>query len=44
MIRHKNLNLSNQALNDATSGQMGEEPRAEPLPNPLPDSGQSIQD
>jgi hypothetical protein len=33
-----------QALNDATSGQMGEEPRPDPLPDPTPDSNQSIED
>lgn len=33
-----------QALNDATSGQMGEEPRPDPLPDPLSDSNQSIED
>ena len=33
-----------QALNDATSGQMGEEPRPDPLPDPLPDSDQGIEE
>jgi hypothetical protein len=33
-----------EALNDATSGQMGEEPTPDFLPEPLPDSNQSIED
>jgi hypothetical protein len=39
--KKKTLNRD-QALNDATSGQMGEEPRPDPLPDPLSDSNQSI--
>ncbi len=43
-IEKKNPLKRDQALNDATSGQMGEEPRLEPLPDPLPDSDQSLED
>jgi hypothetical protein len=42
--RKKNPLKRDQALNDATSGQMGEEPRPDPFPDPLPDSNQSIED
>jgi hypothetical protein len=37
-VEKKNPPKRGQALNDATSGQMGEEPRAEPTPKPLTDS------
>ena len=38
-VEKKNpLKKRDQALNDATSGQMGEEPRSEPKPQPLSDS------
>jgi hypothetical protein len=40
----KNPLKRDQALNDATTGQMGEEPRPDPSPNPLPDSDQNIED
>ncbi len=43
-IEKKNPFKRDQALNDATSGQMGEEPRPEPLPDPIPDSDQSLED
>ena len=33
-IERKNLLKRDQALNDATSGQIGEEPRPEPSPPP----------
>jgi hypothetical protein len=33
-----------EGLNDATSGQMGEEPTSDFLPETLPDSNQSIED
>lgn len=39
MSVEKNYPLKrDQALNDATSSQMGEEPRSEPNPQPLADS------
>ena len=41
--KNKPLNRD-QALNDATSGQMGEEPTPDYLPDPSPDSNQSIED
>lgn len=44
MSTQKNRLKRDQALNDATSGQMGEEPGPEPLPDPLPDSDQSIEE
>ncbi len=37
-VEKKNPLKRDQALNDATSGQMGEEPRSEPKPQPLSDS------
>jgi hypothetical protein len=43
-IEKKNPLKRDQALNDATSGQMGEEPRPDPFPDPLSDSNQSIGD
>jgi hypothetical protein len=38
----KNPLKRDHALNDATSGQMGEELKPEPSPDPLPDPDQSI--
>jgi hypothetical protein len=43
-IEKKNPLKRDHALNDATSGQMGEEPRPETLPDPLPDPDQSLED
>jgi hypothetical protein len=43
-IEKKNPLKRDQALNDATSGQMGEEPRPEPLPDPSPDLKQGVED
>jgi hypothetical protein len=40
----KNPLKRDQALNDATSGQMGEEPRPEPIPESLPNSDQSMEE
>jgi hypothetical protein len=40
----KNPLKRDQALNDATSGQMGEEPRPDPLPDTSTDMNQGIQD
>jgi hypothetical protein len=37
-VEKKNPLKRDQALNDATSGQMGEEPRSEPTPHPVADS------
>jgi hypothetical protein len=37
-VEKKNPLKRDQALNDATSGQMGEEPRSEPTPQPVSDS------
>jgi hypothetical protein len=43
-LEKKNPLKRDQALNDATSGQMGEEPRPEPLPDPSPDLKQGVKD
>ena len=40
----KNPLKRGQALNDATSGQMGEEPRPDLLPDPSADLNQGIED
>jgi hypothetical protein len=40
----KNPLKRGQALNDVTSGQMGEEPRPDPLPDPSADLNQVIED
>jgi hypothetical protein len=40
----KNPLKRGQALNDVTSGQMGEEPRPDPLPDPSADLNQGIED
>ncbi len=37
-LEKKNPLKRDQALNDSTSGQMGEEPRSEPNPQPFTDS------
>jgi hypothetical protein len=37
-VEKKNPLKRDQALNDAPSGQMGEEPRSEPKPQPVSDS------
>lgn len=42
-IEKRNALKRDQALNDATSGQMGEEPRPDPLPDST-DVDQTIQD
>jgi hypothetical protein len=43
-IEKRNPLKRDQALNDATSGQMGEEPRPDPLPDSSTDVDQTIQD
>ena len=43
-IEKRNPLKRDQALNDATRGQMGEEPRPDPLPDSLTDVDQTIQD
>jgi hypothetical protein len=43
-IEKRNPMKRDQALNDATSGQMGEEPRPDPLPDSSTDVDQTIQD
>jgi hypothetical protein len=40
----KNPLKRDQALNDATSGQLGEEPRPEPMPEPSSESGSAASD
>jgi hypothetical protein len=43
-VEKKNPLKRDHALNDATSGQMGEEPRPELLPDSPVDTNQSIED
>jgi hypothetical protein len=43
-VEKKNHLKRDHALNDATSGQMGEEPRSELLPDSPVDTNQSIED
>ena len=43
-IEKRNPLKRDHVLNDATSGQMGEEPRPDPLPDSLTDVDQTIQD
>ena len=43
-VERKNPLKRDQALNDATSGQIGEEPRPEPSSSPSPSSAESSSD